>query len=272
MVDTAIPPPVPPAARAELDPTVQIRIKSNGTVYLNKYLRADHKDAVIRVDDLASELLPAFEGNESEQNWTHRETNILVLRKLTCGNAPKNHSTFYIAMLRSLLDGIIKAVSSLRTSLSTSGCLLVQEATQQVGSGMDPMVDILLHTLYSLCRSTKSIASKNGDATITTLFNNVTYSARLMQCIWNGTSDKNLRPRTYAAGWLKTLISRFSHQKSILEHSNGLLLIEKIVNRGLADADPGVRDKARDAYWCFNSIWPARGEMQVFSHPNERGS
>ena len=261
MVDAAVPPPVPAAVRADLDPAVQVRIKSNGTVHLNKYLRADHKDANIKVEDLAGELLPAFEGNESEQNWTHRETNILVLRKLTCGNAPKNYSAVYISILRSLLDGIIKAVSSLRTSLSTNGCLLIQEATQQVGAGMDPVVDILLHTLYSLCRSTKSIASKNGDTTITTLFNNVTYSPRLMQCIWNGASDKNLRPRTYATGWLKTLIARFSHQKQILEHSNGLVLIEKVVNKGLADADPGVRDKARDAYWHFNAVWPARGEM-----------
>ncbi|RAL66133.1 hypothetical protein DID88_005805 [Monilinia fructigena] len=66
---------------------------------------------------------------------------------------------------------------------------------------------------------------------------------------------------TYATGWLKTLLKKEAQHKSHVEHSGGLELIEKCIKKGLADANPGVRENMRSTYWTFAQIWPARAEI-----------
>ena len=222
-----------------------------------------NRDTTIRLDDCYDEMSPSFEGTESEKNWLHREANIIILRRLTKGNAPTAFTNIYIVQVKALLDGIIKAVNSLRTSLSTHGCLLIQEATQTVGPGLDPMVEIILQPLLKLCGNTKSIAAQNANTTISIIFSNVTYSHRQLQHIWNSCQEKNVRPRGFAPLWLKTIITKHQHHSNTLEHANGLDLIEKILQRGLGDSDPGVRQNARDVYWTFWSVWPARADRLV---------
>ena len=220
-----------------------------------------NRDATMRLDDCYNEMSPSFEGNESEKNWLHREAHIITLRKLTKGNAPLSFPNIYIVQVKGLLEAIIKAVNSLRTSLSTHGLLLIQEAAQTVGPALDTMVEIILQALVKQCGTTKTITAQHASTTINMIFSTVTFHHRLLQHIWNACQEKNVRPRGFAATWLKTLMSRYQHHSTTLEHSNGLDLMEKILQRGFADADPGVRENVRDTFWTFWMIWPARAEM-----------
>jgi CLIP-associating protein 1/2 len=56
-------------------------------------------------------MLPAFEGRESEQNWTSRDKHISRLRGLLRGNAYKEYPTTFMAGIASLQSGIVKGVS-----------------------------------------------------------------------------------------------------------------------------------------------------------------
>ncbi|KAM7183780.1 protein STU1 [Rhypophila sp. PSN 637] len=212
------------------------------------------------LDDTFREMHLHFEGKETEQNWLKREESITKLRRLMAGNAATDFHESFLSGLRGLLDGIIKAVVSLRTSLSKEGCTLVQEIARVYGPGMDPMVELLLQTFIKLCAATKKIASQQANVTVDTIIGRVTYNSRLMQHIWGACQDKNVQPRLYTAGWLTTLLHKESHHKSHVEHSGGLDIIEKCIKKGLADANPTVREKMRSTYWTFAKMWPARAE------------
>ena len=212
------------------------------------------------LDDIFREIHTYFEGKETEQNWLKREESVTKIRKLLAGNAVSDFHDNLLGHLRSLLDGILKAVNSLRTSLSKEGCSLVQEMARIYGPGIDPMVEILMQNFIKLCGSTKKIASQQGNATIDAIVSKVTFNARILQHIWAACQDKNVQPRTYATGWLQTVLKKEAHHKSHIEHGGGLDVVEKCLKKGLADPNPGVREKMRATYWTFSGIWPARAE------------
>ncbi|KAK8051924.1 protein STU1 [Apiospora rasikravindrae] len=213
------------------------------------------------LDDIFRDMHPWFEGKETEQNWLKREESITKLRKLIAGNVPQDFPDQYLASCKSMLDGIIKACMTLRTSLAKEACALVQDMAITFGPGMDPMVELLMQTFIKLCAATKKIMSQLANACVDTIIGRTTYNARIMQHVWSACQDKNVQPRTYTTGWLKTLINKESHHKHHLEHSGGLELIEKCIKKGLGDANPGVREQMRATYWLFATVWPARAEV-----------
>lgn len=220
------------------------------------------------LEDTFRDMHPHFEGKESEANWLKREQSCTKLRRLNAGNAPSDFHDTFLAGIKSLLDGILKAVNSLRTSLSKEGCSVIQEIARTAGPGLDPMVEILLQNLIKLCGGTKKISSQNGNLTVDIIIGKVTYNIRIMQHIWLACQDKNVQPRTYATGWLKTLLKKEAHHKSHVEHTGGLDLIEKCLKKGLADANPSVRENMRSTYWAFAQIWPAKAESYVSYPPD----
>ena len=212
------------------------------------------------VDEVFREMQPYFEGKETEQNWLKREKSILKLRKITKGNAPQDFITNYLACIKSMLDGILKTVNSLRTTLCTIGCHLLQDIARAMGSGLDNMVEILLQNLIKLCASTKKIAAAKGNDTVTAIMANVSCSIRLTQHIYLACQDKNVQPRNYACGWLKVIINKHGHHKTTIEHAGGLDLLEKCLKAGLVDRDPNVRESMRPTYWAFARRWPEKSE------------
>ncbi|KAI9645381.1 suppressor of tub2 mutation [Ciborinia camelliae] len=234
--------------------TPEVRIEQVEPAYVN---------TLRELEETFQEMHQWFHDKESEANWFKREQSCTKLRRLNAGNAPSDYHDAFLAGIKGLLDGILKAVNSLRTSLSKEGCSVVQEVARTAGPGLDPMVEILLQNLIKLCGGTKKISSQNGNATVDIIISGVTYNHRIMQHIWLACQDKNVQPRTYATGWLKTLLKKEAHHKSHVEHSGGLELIEKCIKKGLADANPGVRENMRSTYWTFAQIWPARAEIIV---------
>lgn len=227
--------------------------------------KVDHVDPAYvntqrELDEIFNEMRPCFEGKESEGNWLKREQSCTKLRRLNAGNAPADFRDTFLVGIKSLLDGILKAVNSLRTSLSKEGCSVVQEIARTAGPGLDPMVEILLQNLIKLCGGTKKISSQQGNVTVDIIIGRVSYNLRIMQHIWFACQDKNVQPRTYATGWLKTLLKKEAHHKSHVEHTGGLDLIEKCIKKGLADPNPGVRESMRSTYWTFAALWPAKAE------------
>ncbi|KAI1849293.1 hypothetical protein JX266_004788 [Neoarthrinium moseri] len=209
------------------------------------------------LDDIFREMHGWFEGRETEQNWLKREESVTKLRRLLAGNASDFPDAFLVGC-KNLLDGIIKAVTSLRTSLSKEGCVLVQDIANTFGPGMDPMVELFMQTFIKLAAATKKIASQLANTTVDTIIGRTTYTARIMQHMWGACQDKNVQPRMYVTGWLRTLIKKEAHHKNHLEHGGGLELMEKCLKKGLGDANPGVREQMRATYWAFSAVWPTR--------------
>ncbi|CAM1511595.1 Fc.00g091080.m01.CDS01 [Cosmosporella sp. VM-42] len=239
------------AADRPITPSIDMKPESLEPLYVNTNRE---------LDDIFKEMAWFFEGKETEQNWLKREDSMTKLRRLNVGNAPSDFPDTFLAGIRSILDGIIKTVISLRTSLCKEGCALVQEIANTFGPGMDPMVELLMQTFIKLSAGTKKISSQLANDTVDTILSRVTYTPRLMQHIWIACQDKNVAPRTYVTGWLKTILKKEAQHKSHIEHTGGLELIEKCLKKGLADANPAVREKTRSTYWTFWGIWQQRAD------------
>ncbi|KAF2010332.1 ARM repeat-containing protein [Aaosphaeria arxii CBS 175.79] len=209
------------------------------------------------LDDIFRDMAPHFEGKESEQNWMARDKSVLKLRRITKGNAPTEFHYPFISGIKSLLDGILKVANTLRTTMATNGCQLVQELAKTLGPAMDPWVEILLQSFIKMCAATKNIAAQNGSTTVEAIISNVSYTHRIMQHVAFASQDKNVQPRTHSANWVKTLIRK---HKAHIEHSGGLEQVEKILKKGLTDANPKVRESFRSTYWTFALVWPQKAE------------
>lgn len=216
------------------------------------------------LDGIIRDMHEHFDGRETEQNWLKREESITTLRRLIAGNAVSDFQDAFLNGIRGLLDGIIKGITTLRTSLAKESCTLVQDVANAFGTHMDPMVELLMQTLLKLSASTKKIASQLANTTIDIILSRATFTNRLLQHVSFASQDKNVQPRLYATGWLKTLLIKEEQHKAHIEHMGGLELIEKAIKKGLADANPGVREKMRATYWLFAKIWPARAEVYVY--------
>ncbi|KAJ5975783.1 Protein stu1 [Penicillium waksmanii] len=192
------------------------------------------------VEDTVRDMAYWFEGKESEDNWIKREKSVILLRRLTRGNAPHEFLQSFLQGIKSLLDGIFKVIC---------------------GPKIDGMVEIMMQNLMKLCGSLKKIAAQNGCATVDAVIGNVTFNIRILQHVHWASQDKNVQLRLSAPGWLRTLIYRQSHHKSTVEHGGGLDLIDKSLRKGLADANPGVREAVRSTFWTFFGVWPDRANL-----------
>ncbi|KAH6629447.1 protein STU1 [Boeremia exigua] len=207
------------------------------------------------LEDMFRDMAPPFEGRESEQNWIGRDKNTLKLRRILKGNAPTEFHAAFMVGVKSLLDGVLKVANSLRTTMSTNGCQFVQELAITIGPAIDPWVEILLQSFIKMCAATKNIAAQNGNVTVDALLSNVSYNNRILQHVQFASQDKNVQPRCFSAGWVKTLIRK---HKSHIEHSGALDSFDKILKKGLTDANPKVREAYRSTYWTFSLIWAQR--------------
>lgn len=215
------------------------------------------------IDDIVRDMIPWFDGRESEDNWMKREKNVILFRRLTNGNAPHDFTQNFVNGTKTLLDGFFKVVNSLRTTMSTNGCLLIQELARTCGPKIDSMVEIIMQNLIKLCGALKKIAAQNGNTTVDVVIGHVTFNIRILQHVHSASLEKNLQLRLFAAGWIKTLISRQAHHKSTIEHGGGLDLVDKSIRKGLGDANPGVREGARGTFWTFFTVWPERANRYV---------
>ncbi|KAL8724873.1 MAG: hypothetical protein Q9166_007702 [cf. Caloplaca sp. 2 TL-2023] len=212
------------------------------------------------LEDAFNAMRPCFDDKESEHNFNLRDQAISKLRRITAGNAPIEVADAYATGIKSLLDGIIKVINSLRTTVSKNGCDLVQDMAKAKILNMDNVAEIILPHLIKLCASTKKISADKANDTVTVVIANISYNIYLMRLIWSACDDKNVQPRKFATGWLKTLVGKHRENKHVFEKGDGLSLFEKCLKKGLADSNPDVRQSMRPTYWAFIRLWPERSE------------
>lgn len=220
-------------------------------------------------DDLykrVNELQPAFDGKETEFNWGVREKNIIVLRSLLRGNSPDDYVEELISSIKDISEGVCKAITSLRTTLSSHGCQLIKEMAVILKTAFDPLVDLFLPTLIKLCSATKNIASSNANMAICTIFLNISFSSRWFSKILLASTEKNTSPRTYSGLWLQISLIRFHDSGSFLSPhgSNGTTGVDvskRIISKLIGDPNPAVRQVAKEAYWCFWSKFRTEADL-----------
>ncbi|KAI7517175.1 hypothetical protein KC317_g23194, partial [Hortaea werneckii] len=213
------------------------------------------------LEEAFREMLPYFEGKETEENWMLRDKSTMKLRRFLKGNAPNEYHMAFMLGIKQLMDGILKVANSLRTTMSTNGSQLVQELAWTLGPAFDPHGEIVLQNFIKMSAATKPIAASNGRATADAVFQNCSCNARMMQHLWSAAQDKNAQTRQNVPEWLKTILRRQTAYKSGFESSGGLDLAEKCIKKGLDDPKPAVKEGMRGAFWVFSSGWPQKAGL-----------
>ncbi|KAL8895662.1 MAG: hypothetical protein Q9192_003504 [Flavoplaca navasiana] len=212
------------------------------------------------LEDAFIAMQPCFKDKESEDNFKLREQAILKLRRITAGNAPNEFSDAFATGIKALVEGIIKTIVSLRTTVCKNGCDLVQDLAKARISNIDHVADFVLPPLIKLSANTKKITADKANETVTILITNISYNINLMRLMLTACEDKNTPPRLFATGWLKTLIHKHRDHKHVFEKGEGITIFEKCLKKTLADKDKSVRESVRPTYWAFIRLWPERAE------------
>ncbi|KDN42930.1 hypothetical protein RSAG8_06456, partial [Rhizoctonia solani AG-8 WAC10335] len=140
--------------------------------------------------DLENELekmLPFFQGRESEHNWADRERSVVAIRGIIKGGVHARYPDVFIEGLKSgVLDGILKALASLRTTLSTHACVLLLEMAEALQHTMDPFVDRVLTALVKMSGFTKKIIAQQSQASVTAVITNTSAQPRtVLTLLWS---------------------------------------------------------------------------------------
>ncbi|QRW04949.1 CLASP amino-terminal protein [Ceratobasidium sp. AG-Ba] len=205
-------------------------------------------------------MLPFFEGKETEHNWADREKSIITIRGLIKGGVHARYPDVFLEGLKNgVIDGITKALASLRTTVASNACVLYAEMVEALQHSMDPFVDRLLIALLKMSGFTKKIAAQQSQSTVSAIIANTSAQPRVvLPLIWSYVQEKNVQSRSYMVEHLTTYLkTHASKSKYAIEAAGGVDIITKSLQKTLSDQNPGVRTLARTCFWMFEPVWPA---------------
>lgn len=226
---------------------------TNQLGYAMENLSPEYVDSAEHLEDITEQMLPYFAGKETEHNWQYREKSIKKFRALLRGNAVASYKDQIIAMLRELSDGICKAASSLRTSLSSNGCGLIKDAA--IILKHDMVIEPFLTTSVRLSMGAKKITAQQSSVTIIAMLINSTYTSRYLTHCQQVMAEKIPQAKVYCASWLRLIIC-CHHTSKYLDES----ILEHCLIKALSDANPLVRESMRQVYWDYFEIRPLRAK------------
>ncbi|KAF5388162.1 hypothetical protein D9615_000202 [Tricholomella constricta] len=250
-----------PSSRAAVGPSSGSSIPStptNDSIEVQPVYIASTKD----LETEFAAMLKPFEGKETEHNWAAREQAIVRVRGMLKGDV---HVRYMETFLTSLKEGFIqwslKALASLRTTVSANTASLYSELAAALGPAIDPFCDSLLTNLLKMAGFTKKIAAQQSQASVTSIITHASAQPRIiLPLLWGMLQEKTIQTRAFVVAHLKQYIEVHGHRaKNTIEGSGGLELMEKSLKKALGDASPAVRENARVLFWVFEEVWPERG-------------
>ncbi|PWN25778.1 hypothetical protein BDZ90DRAFT_281172 [Jaminaea rosea] len=218
-------------------------------------------------------ILPFFDGKETEHNWAKRESSIAKLRGILKSQPSQALAEAFGHETRILAEGILKAISSLRTTLALHGIALVAEMaeTSHVPTAMpESAVDILLPGLLRMAGFTKRIVATASQTAAGAMLRHVPYRSKVMGWLAAGMADKTVHTRVAMVEHLGTLLSVAAHPENrsvcspgALESHDGVNVMSTLLAKGLTDQNKDVRANAREAFYTFRRIWKREGEAML---------
>lgn len=207
-------------------------------------------------------MLPSFQGKETEQNWAKREASMVTIRGMLRAQVHSQFSEGFSSSVRQMSEGILKAVASLRTTLSVHGIYLIAELADHMGSDFpDACVDAWLPPLLKMAGFTKRIVANASQGAVSAILQNVPYRHKFMSWLWAGMQDKMVPTRISMAENLGTLLKTHArYRASALESHDGIQIMSQILKKALSDPSKDVRVKARAAFYAFEVHWSSQAD------------
>ncbi|KAH7887935.1 clasp N terminal-domain-containing protein [Phlebopus sp. FC_14] len=203
-------------------------------------------------------MAKAFEGKETEHNWAARDRGIQRVRGMLKGDI---HIRYPHVFLQCLKDGFIqsslKTLASLRTTVSANTCSLYAELATALGTGIDPFCDMLFSNLLRMAGFTKKIIAQQSQQSLSMIIQHASAHPRmLLPSLWSTLQEKTVQSRTFVVSHIKQYLEVHGQRsKSHIESVGGLEILERSLKKALVDANPAVRENARNVFWVFDGVW-----------------
>ncbi|KAI8975170.1 clasp N terminal-domain-containing protein [Mycotypha africana] len=221
--------------------------------------------SVKELDNEFTFMLKAYADKETEFNWEARERALTRMKGLLRGNATEPpYLEVFIPYMRQMIDGIIKAVESLRTQLAVKALSVVGDIGVYIGKHLDSyMTDQIMMCMMRCASLTKKLVA-NACLEATTLFlKHTPFHSKVMNMLHLSINEKNHQVRLYTIIYTKVLLQAHTHRdnvRALMDRSGATDHFETILTKGLNDATPSVKEACREAFWIFWEHWRARGE------------
>ncbi|CEP12161.1 hypothetical protein [Parasitella parasitica] len=212
-----------------------------------------------------NQMLKAYYDKETEFNWEDREKSVTRLRGILRGNATDPpYLEVLLPCIKQMVDGIVKAVESLRTQLAVKALCLVADIGVYIGRHIDTYTtdQILLCMMRCSSLTKKIVATASMEATKTFLKHTVFYP-KIMNMLNLAISEKNSQVRLFTISYVKTLLETHAHHdrtRQLMDRTHSTDHFESLIVKGLNDPSPGVKEACREAFWIFWEYWRERGE------------
>lgn len=213
------------------------------------------------LNEMEVNILPVFNGKETELNWKSRQDWIVKMRSMVRSIINLDNSSYlqeiFGNFIKQIKDCIVKGLISLRTTLSNNACQLCKEIGIFLGQYVDFITfDVLTNTLMKLCAGRKTIQHQNSNAAMIGLMINCNITTKFIPLLSMTIQEKNIQPKIYIGQWIHLILIKYYNDSDSITFDKMMELIEPILLKGVSDSQSQVRESMRNAFWCLNELSP----------------
>ncbi|KAJ2371340.1 suppressor of tub2 mutation, partial [Coemansia sp. RSA 2611] len=210
-----------------------------------------------------------FAGRETEDNWVQRERAIGLYRGIVWGNAATELRDALVSQLKEHIHSILHAVSSLRTSLSGFAMGLCDDIAARLGPHGGGLFDPIVDALFKQCAQTKKIGAQRASKSLTAAYQAFPLRTKGLEQLRLRISEKSAVLRLAVVTACTGIVRSHGAHIDPSDRRNADLfapLIE-IAKAGLTDAQPSVREPARELFWELHSLFEAHTNRESVNPP-----
>lgn len=208
-----------------------------------------------------------FTGRESEENWQPRERAIVALRGVLRDGVPAEYEGNFLAHIRTFQDAILKALATLRTTLSMHTIYLIRQLALAYAHELDHTLDAFFTALIRMAGFTKKMVATASQVAVSTILATVPLRSVHWSQIQLGMGDKSAATRVHMVKHLNVVLQMHAHRRGAIEAHGGLDALTHCLARALGDQNVEVRTTARDTFLLFHSRYPAQATSVLNALP-----
>lgn len=223
-------------------------------------VRVEYAATAADLEYILQTLAQTFSGKETENNWQARERATLRIRGLLQGGAHREFPEAFVAGMHGIMDGVLRTLATLRTTLALHVIALVRHLALELGVELERELEAVLAALLRMAGGTKKIVASASQVGAATVLACIPLRIAHLHMLSVGISDKNAATRVHMCRHLGLVLGVHAGRKHALETHGGVEMIEKMLEKALGDPTLEVRNAARETYMAYHRLWSARAD------------
>ncbi|OLY84378.1 Protein stu1 [Smittium mucronatum] len=201
-----------------------------------------------------------FDGKESEENWSNREKSVEYFRRVISGNSPSDYPDELYKELKKILPSLLKALNSLRTTLSIVTIKLFEEIIIKFSERSINLLDFIFENLLGLCSTTKKLVNQAAVNSLSSIVRFTPINEKSLKLLSRNLTSKSIPLRQSCVTISASMVLGGSLE---LEPSSEFLLsyYSNLIQIGINDSTVSIRNESKALYTNIAQIHPYFADM-----------